>query len=75
MLPENATVPIGWVAVGDPARVFPPEQHEQIWAIQETLDFPRTVYGTARGTSATERMSRQTAWYASHLSDRQLPER
>jgi hypothetical protein len=40
-----------------------------------TLDFPGTVYGTARGTSATERMSRQTAWYASHLSDRQLPEK
>jgi carbonic anhydrase/acetyltransferase-like protein (isoleucine patch superfamily) len=75
VLPEHATVPIGWVAVGDPARVFPPEQHEQIWAIQETLDFPGTVYGTARGTPATERMSRQTAWYASHLSDRQLPER
>jgi len=74
VLPARATVPIGWVAVGDPARVFPPGQHEQIWAIQETLDFPGTVHGTARGMPATERMSRQAAWYASHLSDRQLPE-
>lgn len=74
VLPAGATVPIGWVAVGDPAQVFPPEQHEQIWAIQETLDFPGTVYGIARGTSATERMSRRAAWYASHLGDRQLPE-
>jgi gamma-carbonic anhydrase len=75
VLPAGATVPIGWVAVGDPARVFAPGQHEQIWAIQETLDFPGTVYGTARGTPATERMSRQAAWYAAHRSDRQLPER
>lgn len=74
MLPAGATVPIGWVAVGDPAQVFPPGEHEKIWAIQETLDFPGTVYGIARGTPATERMSRQSAWYASHLSDRRLPE-
>jgi gamma-carbonic anhydrase len=72
VLPPGATVPIGWVAVGDPAQIFPPGQHEQIWAIQEALDFPGTVYGTTRGTSATERMSRQAAWYASHLGDRQL---
>jgi gamma-carbonic anhydrase len=58
-------VPIGWVAVGDPARIFPPGQHEQIWAIQESLDFPGTVYGVARDTPGTERMSRQAAWYGS----------
>jgi carbonic anhydrase/acetyltransferase-like protein (isoleucine patch superfamily) len=23
-LPEDATVPVGWVAVGDPARILPP---------------------------------------------------
>ena len=39
-------------------------------AIQESLDFPGTVYGVARGTPATERMSRQAAWYAAHLDDR-----
>ena len=68
------TVPIGWVAVGDPARLFSPGQHEQIWAIQESLDFPGTVYGLARGAPATERMRRQAAWYGSHLDDRQLPD-
>jgi len=26
-LPEQATVPIGWVAVGDPASIFPPDLH------------------------------------------------
>jgi carbonic anhydrase/acetyltransferase-like protein (isoleucine patch superfamily) len=42
-IPPEGLVPIGWVAVGDPAEVFPPHDHERIWAIQEPLDFPRTV--------------------------------
>jgi hypothetical protein len=41
-------VPIGWVAVGNPAAAFPPSEHNQIWAIQQTLDFPGTVYGVER---------------------------
>ena len=40
VLPSGEVAPIGWVAVGDPARIFPPGQHEQIWAIQDALDFP-----------------------------------
>ena len=70
VLPPGATVPIGWVAVGDPARIYPPGQHEQIWEIQESLDFPGTVYGVTRDTPAAERMSRQSAWFAAHRSDR-----
>ena len=72
VLPPDATVPIGWVAVGDPARIYPPDQHEQIWAVQESLDFPGTVYGVTRGTPATERMSRQAHWFAPHQQDRLL---
>ena len=30
-LEPGATVPIGWVAVGDPARIFAPDQHDEIW--------------------------------------------
>ena len=70
VLPPGTTVPIGWVAVGDPTRIYPPDQHEQIWEIQEALDFPGTVYGVTRDTPAAERMSRQSAWFAAHLSDR-----
>jgi carbonic anhydrase/acetyltransferase-like protein (isoleucine patch superfamily) len=70
VLPPGTTVPIGWVAVGDPVRIYPPDQHEQIWETQESLDFPGTVYGVTRGTPAAERMSRQSAWFAAHLSDR-----
>jgi gamma-carbonic anhydrase len=72
VLPPDAVVPIGWVAVGDPARILPPGEHEQIWAIQESLDFHGTVYGNTRDDPATERMSRQAAWYGAHLGDRPL---
>jgi carbonic anhydrase/acetyltransferase-like protein (isoleucine patch superfamily) len=47
-LPEGATVPLGWVAVGDPAEILPPHEHERIWAIQKELDFPRYVFGVER---------------------------
>ena len=74
VLPPGTMVPIGWVAVGDPAKIYPPGQHDQIWAIQESLDFPGTVYGVTRDTPAAERMSRQSAWFAAHLGDRILDE-
>ncbi|MDX1514582.1 MAG: gamma carbonic anhydrase family protein, partial [Gammaproteobacteria bacterium] len=32
-LPPDATVPIGWVAVGDPAKILPPGEHQAIWSI------------------------------------------
>jgi carbonic anhydrase/acetyltransferase-like protein (isoleucine patch superfamily) len=48
VLPANALVPIGWVAVGNPAEILPPNQHEQIWEIQKALDFSSTVYGVER---------------------------
>lgn len=47
-LASGATVPIGWVAVGDPATLLPPGEHEQIWRIQRGLDFPGTAYGVKR---------------------------
>jgi len=74
VLPEGSVVPIGWVAVGDPVQVLPPDRHDDIWAVQRELDFPGTVYGVARGTSATELMTRQTRWFGVHRDDRLLTE-
>ncbi len=48
VLPADSCVPIGWVAAGDPARLFPPGEHEQIWAVQRELDFPGYVFGLPR---------------------------
>lgn len=52
VIAEGGTVPIGWIAVGDPARILPPHEHEAIWNIQKDLDFPMTVYGVDRNASA-----------------------
>jgi hypothetical protein len=37
------------VAMGNPAEVLPPGEHERIWELQEPLDFPGTVFGVERG--------------------------
>lgn len=47
-LPPDAVVPLGWIAVGDPAEILPPDAHERIWEIQKPLDFPRYVFGVER---------------------------
>lgn len=70
-LAAGASVPIGWVAVGDPAGIFPPDRHEAIWEIQEPLDFPMTAYGIARADAdmraITERVS---ARLSTHRADK-----
>ncbi len=48
VLPDDAVVPLGWIAVGDPAEILPPHEHERIWEIQRALDFPRYVFGVER---------------------------
>lgn len=70
VLPPGETVPIGWVAVGDPVQLLSPDQHEKIWALQRPLDFPGTVYGVARGPSAMVDITRRlSAELASHGED------
>jgi gamma-carbonic anhydrase len=69
VLADEALVPIGWVAVGNPARVVAPWDHDEIWRIQRALDFPRTVYGLPREASARERMERQAEWFGAHRND------
>lgn len=49
-LAPGSSVPIGWIAVGDPAQILPPDQHDAIWKIQKPLNFPLTVYGFERDT-------------------------
>ncbi len=68
-LEAGATVPIGWVAVGDPAQILPPDRHDAIWAVQAPLDFPAWVYGIDRATpdlmvEVTRRLSRALGTHA-----------
>jgi carbonic anhydrase/acetyltransferase-like protein (isoleucine patch superfamily) len=76
VLGEDATVPIGWIAVGDPAHILPPDAHDEIWTIQKTLDFPKTVFGVERPAPGESLMPQVMPRYARalkrwHLSDRE----
>jgi hypothetical protein len=44
-LARNTILPIGWIAVGDPPKILPPEKHDEIWSVQRPLNFPGFVYG------------------------------
>jgi len=60
----GTVVPIGWIAAGDPAELFSPDRHDDLWAVQEPLDFPGTMYGVPRGTPMRTIMRVQCARYA-----------
>ena len=71
VLADDAVVPIGWVAVGDPAEVLPPDEHDAIWATQEPLDFPKQVFGVERGPEMMAQvMARYTRALGEHRHDR-----
>lgn len=44
VFPENETLPIGWVAVGNPMKMFSPDKHDEIWEIQKKSNFANLVY-------------------------------
>jgi carbonic anhydrase/acetyltransferase-like protein (isoleucine patch superfamily) len=68
LLPETI-VPIGWIAAGDPAQLFSPDQHEELWQVQAELDFSGTVYGVPRGTPLRTIMAKQVEFYGAHRDD------
>ncbi len=73
-LPAESTVPIAWVAVGNPVQILSPDRHEEIWAAQHELDFPGYVFGLDRETpdlmvQLTERYGQSLA---RHADDRRI---
>jgi carbonic anhydrase/acetyltransferase-like protein (isoleucine patch superfamily) len=72
-LVEDSVVPIGWIAVGSPAEIRPPNQHDEIWAVQRQLDFPGTVFGLERAKPGDslmpEAMERYCHALAAHRDD------
>jgi hypothetical protein len=76
-LPAGTRVPIGWVAVGDPAVLHPPEEVDAIRAgIEDAGGFIPYVFGTDPGLDRGEAMERALGRYsralASHATDRLL---
>lgn len=76
VLPADSTVPIGWVAVGDPTRILPPDDHEAIWAAQKDLDFPGYVFGLDRPADGESLLPGISARFGRalgrHRDDRQI---
>ena len=66
VLPPSTVLPIGWIAAGDPAQLFSPDRHDELWAVQEPLDFPGTMYGASRDTPMREIMRDQSEAYRPH---------
>jgi carbonic anhydrase/acetyltransferase-like protein (isoleucine patch superfamily) len=78
VLPPNSLVPIKWVAVGDPAQLFPPDKYEEVNAILSRMDFPQQVYGLERQSGRgvdidmKELTRRVTIGLADHRNDREV---
>ena len=71
-LAPGSNVPIGWIAVGDPARILSPDKQDEIWEVQKPLNFPLTVYGLDRDTPdlMLEVTKRLSAALGAHSDDR-----
>ena len=68
-LVRGTVLPIGWIGAGDPAELFSPDRHDELWEVQRALDFPGTVYNVPRGTSMRELMKQQAEYYGAHQQD------
>jgi len=73
-VPAEERIPIGWIAVGDPARLHPPEAVAEIRAgLTEVGGFLPYVFGIPdtgdRGQMMRESMTRYSDALARHLSD------
>ena len=65
-----AGMSIGWVGVGDPIAILPPDQHDAIWEIQQPLNFPLEVYGFDRAEADMVKITtRLSEALASHKDD------
>ena len=76
VLPAGASVPIGWVALGDPAEILPAGDAERIQALLGPLDYAGTVFGvgpTELGGSLMPDIARRySRGLARHREDRIL---
>jgi carbonic anhydrase/acetyltransferase-like protein (isoleucine patch superfamily) len=77
-VPAQTRIPIGWVAVGDPARLYPPAEAEEIRAgLEEAGGFLPFVFGTDpaadRGQQMRTAMQRYTSALArQHAGDEEI---
>lgn len=70
VIEPGTVVPIGWVAVGNPAEMFPPREHDKIWEIQKTMDFPGTVWNLDRSVPQGEQIRSYARALLRHKHDK-----
>jgi carbonic anhydrase/acetyltransferase-like protein (isoleucine patch superfamily) len=69
VVPPQTRIPIGWVAVGDPARLYPPGEADSIRAgLEEAGGFLPFVFGADPAADRGEQMRAAMRRYASFLS-------
>lgn len=69
VVPPQTRIPIGWVAVGDPARLYPPGEVDSIQAgLNEAGGFLPFVFGTDPAADRGQQMRTAMRRYASYLS-------
>ena len=69
-LEPGTVVPIGWIAVGNPAELFSSDRHDDIWKIQKGLNFPLTVYGYDRPEASMKNITQGLSKnLGSHVAD------
>lgn len=79
VVPPETRIPIGWVAVGDPARLYPPGEAGQVRAgLEEAGGFLPAVFGADpaadRGQQMRTAMARYTRALARHRDDEIMDE-
>lgn len=74
VLPPDSSLPIHWIAVGDPPTLYPPDQGAEILEHLRRLDFSATVFGVQRSAAASAdrsvMMERYTEALLRHRDDR-----
>jgi carbonic anhydrase/acetyltransferase-like protein (isoleucine patch superfamily) len=69
VVPPQTRIPIGWVAVGNPARLYPPSEAESIRAgLEEAGGFLPFVFGTDPAAGRGQQMRAAMRRYASFLA-------
>ena len=64
-VPPQTRIPIGWVAVGDPARLYPPGEAGNIRAgLEEAGGFLPFVFGTGTAAGRSQQMRSAMRRYA-----------
>jgi gamma-carbonic anhydrase len=75
-VPAGTHIPIGWIAVGDPAELFAPERVAEYWPKLKDLDFPGTLFAVPREELTMEKLtSIYVGLFGRHKNDKLSAER